>query len=99
MLEVSHHVHLIVITERVGDFCPRAPRRRHLRLERRVKPDDPRVAFGRKAHLFDKPTLELSDAHCSACGRLINTKRAAPQHQAIGRRGDGIDWMALLQIP
>src|SRR5258708_5394755 len=97
--EVPHHMHLVVVTKLLGDVRPAASRRHHLRLKRRIEPDDPRVALGRQTNLLDKPSLKLSNAHPGARSRVIYAKRAMLQKQSIGGRGDGIGYPPVSQMP
>src|SRR5579863_1867726 len=60
-LEIPHHMHLVVVADLLGDIRPEACRRRNLRFERSLKPDDLRVAFGRKANPLGEASLELPD--------------------------------------
>ena len=81
-------MHLIVVTELVGDVCPKASRRRHLRLESGIKSDDPCVALGRETDLIGKSPLELANAQSGARSRVIDAKRAALQKKPVGDRAE-----------
>jgi len=76
-------MHLVVVTALVGNVRPKSFRRRYLRLNRRIEPNDPRVAFGRQTDMLGKPSLELSNAQSGARSRVIDANCAALQEKSI----------------
>ena len=63
-----HHMHLIVITERICDICPLRARRRRFPVEGRLEADDTGVQLGRDPYLTAKAPLELADPQpCAVC--------------------------------
>ena len=60
LIEVMHHVHLVVVLECVGDVCPSHLRRRRPEAQSRLESNDPGIALRRDPDLVAEPSLELS---------------------------------------
>src|SRR5579871_2074191 len=66
--EIVDHMHLIEITQLVGDLSPRTDRGTRLSIERGFKANDPRKQFWIQSQLLLESTLELPCAQ-AACRR------------------------------
>ena len=62
-----HHVHLIVISQSMGDVGPARFGRRCLASEGRLEPNDPSVQFGRDPDLVAKAPLKLARTSRETC--------------------------------
>ncbi len=78
-IEIVHHVHLIVISQSMGDVGPPRFGRRRLTSEGRLEPDDPGVEFGRDADLVAKVPLKLADPQPCVVSEVGHLNTSAAQ--------------------
>ena len=92
-IEIVHHVHLIVISQSMGDVGPPRFGRHRLTSEGRLEPDDPGIKLGRDSDLGAKAPLELTGPQpCVVCNIGHSNASAAGQHSRCGvsNAADGI---------
>jgi len=93
-IEIVHHVHLIVISQSMGDVGPARFGRRCLTSEGRLEPDDPGVQFGRDPDLAAKAPLELADPEPCVVREVGHSNTSAGQkhfHCGAGNVANGIE--------
>ena len=83
-------MHLVIVSERMGDVGPVALRRTCLGYERRVEPDDPGVEFRRNSDLPAELTLKLADPEAGLRRRLTDVRRALLEQKPVGDLRDRI---------
>jgi hypothetical protein len=84
-------VHLVAITELIGNIGPATICALLLCRERRVKADDARVEFRWDADLFAKYSLELADTQTGVLGSISDAKSTLLDQKLICDLSNRVD--------
>jgi hypothetical protein len=86
--KIVQHVHLIMVSDVVGNVRPTHMGQFVPSLQRCFEPRDPRVQLGRDADLREEPALELAQAEPRPSGEIRYPHASASQLQVLRDRGD-----------
>src|SRR5260370_4204330 len=91
-IEIVHHVHLIVISQSMGDLGPPRFGRCRLASERRLEPDDSGVQLGWDSDLVAKAPLELTGPQPRVVCKIGHSNASAAGEQSPCGGGKARGW-------